>query len=66
MENMKKYEYKVIPTEGLMYENSFKYNVQVWQRSYYDGEFQMIYAGNGRFCRTLDEVKDFIKKWEER
>ena len=61
---MPEYEYKVIPmtndTEG------YKYNVQVWRRVSVNGTLKNVYAGYGKFCKTLDEVKDFIKDWEEK
>lgn len=61
---MQEYEYRVIPMSNDP--NGYKYNVQVWREVFYNGAFQKVYAGYGKFCKTLDEVKDFIKNWEEK
>ena len=61
---MQEYEYRVIPMTSDP--NGYKYNVRVYTQAFYNGAFQKVYAGNGKFCKTLDEVKDFIKEWEEK
>ena len=49
----KNLEYRIRKTENMEY----PYNVQVLV----DG----IYCGNGRFCRSLEEARDFIAAQEE-
>ena len=39
-----------------------KYNVQVWTSV--DGGHGFYYCGNGRFCKNLTEVFEYIRAWK--
>lgn len=61
---MSKRRYKVVKLEpdDLRFEYGYRWDVAIETQAS-DGKY--YYCGNGRYCRTLDEVKDFINKWEE-
>lgn len=40
--------------------HNYPYNVQMWNSN--DDGFTFVYAGEGKFCKTLDEAKAFIEK----
>lgn len=48
--------YKIIPRDPNDFPKGYRYNVQLW--------YNNVYAGNGRFCKTKVEVKQYIKKME--
>ena len=39
--------------------HNYPYNVQIWNSS--DDGFTFVYSGQGRFCKTLDEAKEFAE-----
>lgn len=45
---------------GIYYKQCFRYDVQVWTT--FDGIIY-AYCGNGRFCRTLEDVAKTVKHW---
>ena len=48
-------KFKIIETGR----EDYKYNVEEWM-SLDNGE-TYLYAGNGRFCKTLEEVENYIE-----
>lgn len=59
---MPEYEYRIVPMQG-----NFSYYVLVMERMYpnmFQNQPKLIYRGDGEFCRTIDEVAEFIREWE--
>lgn len=51
---MKEYKIIKISSSESAYAFGFRYNVQEWTDGYY--------IGNGRYCKNLKEVENFIKQ----
>jgi len=53
---MSEYKFKIIKTD----DTAYKYNVQIW----YKYKNNYYYNGQGKFCKTLKEVKEYKKDYK--
>ena len=50
---------KIIVNDNPNHPLGYRYNVQIWNSV--DGGKSFYYCGIGRFCKTMDEVHNYIK-----
>lgn len=52
-----KVKYRILETD----DQKYKYNVQIWTQCNAPAQTGYVYAGNGRFCETLDDAQSFVE-----
>lgn len=60
----RKYVVKKFEPDNVQFQEGYLWDVAVQVKSNADGNY--YYAGNGKYCKTLDDVRDFIKEWEDK